>query len=112
MAEQRLIDAESLQKSIRETAWYPFADTCQMTTGASNQTVWYREQDISRCIAIAPTIEAKPIVHAHWDYTGSSVNSFIAVDRCSNCGAEDENGVMYDFCPWCGAQMDEEERLK
>ena len=72
----------------------------------------------------APTIEAKPVVHAHWEE-----------GKCSNCEAEacshswdepiydydwDEN-LQYiytehhteydltDFCPFCGAQMDEKE---
>ena len=110
MAEQRLIDVEALKKSIRETTAYTFADTCQMVTGASNQTVWYREQDISRCIATTPTVEAKPVVHAHW--TGSDGT------HCSHCkrsymdvadADSYESGDIPDFCPYCGAQMDEKE---
>ena len=57
----------------------------------------------------APTIETKPVVHAHW--TGSD-----GMD-CSHCersymdvadADSYESGDIPDFCPYCGAQMDEE----
>lgn len=51
----------------------------------------------------APTIEAKPIVHAHWNADG----------RCTNCGgyapffAYADDWFETKYCPHCGAQMDE-----
>lgn len=54
----------------------------------------------------APTIEAKPIVHAHWDEVSGGRTT------CTNCG----NYPLYDYfgrlkfsdiCPHCGALMDE-----
>lgn len=58
------------------------------------------------CIEYQPTIEAKPIVHAHWEY------ETWAGDFCSNCGKPAIEGryayqVHTDYCPSCGAQMDE-----
>lgn len=61
----------------------------------------------------APTIEAKPVAHAHWkecwDYYCDNYSYC-----CSNCGKDalTKEGTMYDqvlteFCPYCGAQMDE-----
>lgn len=56
----------------------------------------------------APTIDAKPVVHAHW--TGSNGTD------CSHCersymdvaDADSwESSDIPDFCPYCGAQMDE-----
>lgn len=54
----------------------------------------------------APTIEAEPIIHAHW------VESEEGYFSCSNC----HNDAMIElyknsqkltpFCPNCGAQMD------
>ena len=67
--------------------------------------------ELKGCIADAPTIEAKPVVHAHWDD-----------DRnCTHCGrnymdiaittwenfSENEADIP-SWCPYCGAQMDEE----
>lgn len=45
-----------------------------------------------------PTIEAKPVVHAHWEETG------MVLGKCSNCG-----GICpkIEYCGRCGAQMDE-----
>lgn len=59
-------------------------------------------------IAEAPTIEAKPVVHAHWKH------ETWAGDFCSNCGKPAIEGryayqVHTNYCPSCGAQMDEKE---
>ena len=51
-----------------------------------------------------PTIEAKPIFHAHWES-----------NQCSNCKGfalsfDNEpyrKVILSNFCPHCGAQMDE-----
>lgn len=57
----------------------------------------------------APTIEAKPVVHAHWEEVRKGCHI------CSNCKVKasltsDEYDYMEDlsdYCPCCGAQMDE-----
>lgn len=55
-----------------------------------------------------PTIEAKPVIHAHWDEVSGGRTI------CTNCG----NYPLYDYfgrlklsdiCPHCGAQMDKKE---
>ena len=76
---------------------------------------WYAAQ-IEKLPAAQPTIDAVPVVHAHWvpqhpnNRTGKA---YIFV--CSNCkkfaiksrqASIDEMG--YVFCPYCGAEMDEE----
>ena len=55
----------------------------------------------------APTIEAKPVVHAHWKkptYISGKVFNICHCSACEGipCGI-DENTK---FCPNCGAQMD------
>ena len=52
-------------------------------------------------IGAASVIEAKPIVHAHWDQIA---NGFMV---CSHCEEIVEENRKYSFCPLCGAQMDE-----
>lgn len=54
-----------------------------------------------------PTIEAKPVVSARW-----KLDSVIDSPYCSNCGKEAlrdyfEDEVRSNYCPHCGAQMDE-----
>ena len=50
----------------------------------------------------APTLDVKPVVHAHWDEDDYGFYS------CSNCGYEwDEAEYKTKYCPECGAKMDE-----
>lgn len=46
-----------------------------------------------------PTVEAEPVVHAHWNG-----------DCCSRCGELAEDN--YPRCPNCGAHMDEQLELR
>lgn len=51
-------------------------------------------------------IEMKPVVHAHWEHKEWQGKV------CSACGKEAIEGryeyqILSDYCPWCGAQMDE-----
>lgn len=54
----------------------------------------------------APTIEAEPIIHAHW------VESEEGYFSCSNCHNDamielyENSQKLTPFCPNCGAQMD------
>ena len=96
MAEIRLIDAEALEEEIVKTMRYVPKDAVL---------------DVAYMVNRAPTIEAKPVVHAHW------LEQIIDGSQelmCSNCG---EYALMNDefysefskYCPYCGAQMDEKE---
>ena len=58
-------------------------------------------EELLAYIAEAPTIEAKPVVHAHWE---EITNGFMV---CSHCEESVEENRKYSYCPLCGAQMDE-----
>jgi hypothetical protein len=68
-----------------------------------------KEAGIDLVLAIInhlPTIEAKPVVHAHWKNWGCEGTV------CSNCYGRvlyecDEHEKKSKYCPHCGAQMDE-----
>ena len=92
----RLIDAEALENELVKTMRYV----------PKNAVL-----DVACMVNRAPTIEAKPVVHAHW------IEQIIDGGQelmCSNCG---EYALMNDefysefskYCPYCGAQMDEKE---
>lgn len=55
----------------------------------------------------APTVEAKPVIHAHW------VESEEGYFSCSNCHNDamvelyENSQKLTTFCPYCGAIMDE-----
>ena len=49
-----------------------------------------------------PTADVEPVIHAHWiRYPDCGVT------KCSNCGWSIEECWDSDYCPHCGAKMDE-----
>ena len=51
-----------------------------------------------------PTADVAPVIHAHWiRYPDCGVT------KCSNCGWSIEECWDSDYCPHCGAKMDEQE---
>ena len=100
----RLIDADKLVRDIklaeRSMVEHPpgmFAMSTQAAIDAIN---------------IQRTVDAEPVVHAHW-MNPHWYNSVSCAD-CSNCENTsyhtDYHGVQdnYQKCPFCGALMDEE----
>lgn len=89
----RLIDADQLLQKLQKDPLFPFVE----------------EYGITRVIEAAPTIEAEPTRHGHWNPW-----------RCSKCGGRAP--IHWDgeirsyaewrapYCPSCGAKMDEEEQ--
>lgn len=89
----RLIDADELLKSA----------VC--LDGVCNVSV-VGVDDIEN----APTIDLESLrPHGEWKHTSSSADPFCEIWECSCCGAEDENGCCYNYCPNCGARMDKQE---
>ena len=87
----RLIDAEALENEIVKTMRY-----------VPKEAVL----DVACMVYRTPTIEAKPVVHAHW-----KPKSYYYI--CSNCGEDAfwdlDDDLSYLYCPFCGAQMDGKE---
>ena len=68
-----------------------------------------------------PTIEAKPVVHAHWE---NKIVGFFSCSHCdhsvhNNCNNRKEQEDLFNdkfgmtafaYCSYCGAQMDEKEK--
>ena len=67
----------------------------------------YKAFAIINAISIAPTIEAEPVRHRKWKHV-AGMNS-----KCSECGRYfpvkefDSRPFDINFCPNCGAKMDE-----
>ncbi len=62
---------------------------------------------IREAVEVIPTVEAEPVVHAHWQLLTSDQKHFFTqyTHGCSKCG---EFGMRhYKRCPGCGAVMDE-----
>ena len=68
----------------------------------------YHDEPCERLIfafTVAESVDAVEVVHAHWNDDG----------RCTNCDWYmpfdcNGNAVESDYCPVCGAKMDEERR--
>lgn len=102
----RLIDAEAFLKTeIDRCGSVPLVGTCTSDN-----------QYLSDRLKKAPTIEAKPVVHAHWEYHGGD-DDMELYGFCSYCGKgrlteDDILRLKPLLCPYCGAQMDEKENDK
>ena len=97
----RPIDAEALEEKIENliTRFKPLG----------KKQVAEDYNFVLTVLSTAPTIEAKPVVHARWEEVREGRHI------CSNCKVKasltsDEYDYMEDlsdYCPYCGAQMDE-----
>ena len=59
-----------------------------------------------------PAADVAPVVHGRWDDSGRyTFSSGVAAVRCTNCGCaltESEYRLNnWNYCPVCGAKMDE-----
>lgn len=90
----RLIDADELKKNFQDELCKGIACAeCSMQAEGFCR--------VERWIDIAPTIEAEPIKHGHWEGDG----------QCSACKEYPLARYMKNpnYCPNCGAKMDEVE---
>lgn len=63
----------------------------------------YEEIASRMSVHYAPTVDAVPVVHAHW--IKNSGDSYTV--KCSNCKSERILAdSWFEYCPKCGAKMD------
>lgn len=93
------IEREKVLDAIDKSSWPP--------DGSAIALCVY-EVDLKDEIAQMPAADVAPVVHAHWIYSRQNV-----FGECSNCGAwydvmqGQPNDGRLDYCPHCGAIMDE-----
>ena len=70
-------------------------------------------QDFVALLEDAPTVDAEPVKHGHWN---EAKDGTLWCSVCISTGPYDEdswgyvlNAPHYDYCPNCGAKMDEVE---
>ena len=82
----RLIDADALIEEALTEGAYGYVDALQ--------------------IAIAPTVDVVPVRHGRW--IEQEKYTFGVMYDCSICGNRIlDNGHSWNYCPNCGAKMDE-----
>lgn len=57
--------------------------------------------------SILPSIDAVMVVHGHW-ITHNPDNPYLIHAECSECGFKQSLSSKFDYCPVCGARMDDE----
>lgn len=96
-----LIDREALKDAVKRYAGEPIKEKdrkCQAIC-----------LDMLGTIDAQPTIDAVPVVHGYW-VTKTVRGDYVPC--CSECGCGNGTLYEYDYCPNCGARMDEPEPPK
>jgi hypothetical protein len=102
----RLIDADALEKSMKET----YCKDCNSYNGVRCRACWV--DDACGAIDSAPTIEAEPARSEKWigiEFDGYADGCPVYyLWECSGCHGEHEGeaDTLTDYCPNCGARMD------
>lgn len=98
---QKLIDAYELEREM----YCKCIDTDEeIKKGRAkwDSGLWIRYRVFEETITLAPRVDA--VKHGHW------IEASYPLFTCSECGATyQDNGYGYNYCPNCGAKMDEVE---
>ena len=90
----RLIDADDVKKRYNLSITNDSIDA---------SLVEFVKKIVSDVLDDAPTVDAVPVKHGHWIKDNKRM-----VYQCSVChGSFQEIGYGFNFCPECGAKMDE-----
>ena len=102
----RPIDADALKEKIEQC-------------GGEGTIARYCKRVLAECLDNdAPTIDAVPVVHGRWvKMTGMMPPEYVGHYKCSVCQWHESHhsNIMeykYQFCPNCGAKMDEKQENK
>ena len=105
---ERLIDAEALEEKIRESIGIIKRNLLmdKESWDSNIRLVWYKK--LLEMVENVPTIEAKAVAHAHW----KEGVPFHQCSRCNGFALSFDNEpyrkeILSNYCPHCGAQMDE-----
>lgn len=65
----------------------------------------YTKEDVLSCIDRVPAADVEPVRHGKWIWKDNEPDNYVCI--CSNCNVESEH--LYNYCPNCGAKMEEED---
>lgn len=111
----RLIDADALDAEM-------YRKSFEVDDGRNvwNSGLWIRYKIFEEAIREAPTVDAVPVRHGKWIIQDNPGTGWYRV-TCSECGEDVTSTapcigffpnakVVWDYCPYCGARMDEERK--
>lgn len=74
---------------------------------AGDSVAW----DIGHAIKELPAVDVAPVVHGRWIHDGRRIEGGIDWCHCSECGKSDNFCARTNYCPNCGAKMNEKEAV-
>lgn len=96
----RLVDADKYKEELLSGYMAATAENDERAVAAY--------EDALGCLDSAPTIEAEPVVHAHWEWVADLERPGIRTLSCSHCHGKRWAHEEHKYCPHCGAKMDED----
>ena len=94
----RYIDADALKESIDEHVYL-------VNHGFNESEYGITQYGIHQIIDDAPTIDAEPVRHGKWRFVKCATG---LRSQCNECLHWVDAGTDRNYCPNCGARMDEE----
>lgn len=93
-----MYDMETVNRAMTEASAFVSGPGVKLTS---------RERFVLNTFASMKPVEARPVVHARWEYSFGSYST----PKCSCCGwripySEDSVLDARNYCPNCGAKMD------
>ena len=89
----KYIDSEAFFKVINTL---PYKDTSYPDASVYNGAI----SDVADMLTHFPPADVLEVRHGRWENDGHTL-------ACSNCHTINIRGVAWDYCPHCGAKMDE-----
>ena len=112
----RLIDADELRRKM----CYVCIDTDEETEKGRakwDSGLWIRYKVFEDTLILTPTVDAEPVRQGQWIIKDDPDTEWYQI-TCSECGEDVTSTapcigffpnarVLWDYCPYCGAKMDE-----
>ena len=100
------IKREDAIEAIENTDWYHINSQAEMVYGANSDLhqAWYSANDIYSAVENVPTADVAPVRHGHWEVIDAEEPRRYGCSECKRLSWHMDN-----YCPNCGAKMDEEE---
>lgn len=118
------IEREAVINRIKEYALDVYDidldDTKQFSGGSRTENQCEGLYEATELIDDVPAADVAPVVHGRWDNVPNTYMSVMSKDgayhgnatTCSVCHEVNPNAYKTNYCPNCGAKMDEKEKIK